>query len=237
MKRRMALAAGVLALTAAVVLLWGRRVHENPSAPTGAPTPVRATQPFERPVSESEPLGGPRPLPPPSEQEPARPSSPLKVGFFPAGSGALGEPIGVDLVVEPQPDAWPAGWTGEAALEFLLRLPAGVQLRSEGWTPVDLPAEEKADSSGPWILFERKRTLDLPAGPPGEELARERIELAVVEKGTNWIVTTRARLSRGSESWQTFGVIFATVDPQGIVEFHPTPRLPAMEPRAEANRS
>lgn len=238
MKRSRIVLAGTLILAAAVFFLWSRRTPENPSAPASPRAPVRAPQPFERPVSEKEPLAGPRPIPSSADRAPVQPPAPLKVAFSPMGKGKLKEPIPLDVVVEGRPESWPAGLSGEVTLEFLIRIPAGLQLKSEGWTPVELPPEEKKqDPAGLWSLFERKRPLTLPAGTPTGEITRERVELAVVTPGTNWIVTTRVRLSRDSRSWQTFAVIFATVGKDGETEFHPAPRMPAMEQRAQADRS
>lgn len=154
----------------------------------------------------------------PEPQEPAKPAPPIRVRFQAPAAGALGEPMLVKILVEAEPTEEP----GRPALDLLLRLPAGVQLKSEGWEPVALPAEEQKDPTGPWSLFQKKISPDETPGPLKVE---EAVSLAVVEPGTNWIVTVRARLTQGAKSWQTFGVIFASTDKTGV-GFHTAPRGP-----------
>ena len=167
-------------------------------------------------------------------QPPAVSASPFRVQFVPGGRGPLGEPILVDLVLEAEPEHGSAQLSGEGRLELLLRLPSGVALRSEGWKPVELPPEKAKDPTGKWSLFEQKKPISIPSGI-SKELARESVKLAVVEKGINWIITARARIVQGSKIWQTFGVVFATVQKDGQVEFHAAPRMSEMEQRAQAD--
>ena len=154
---------------------------------------------------------------------------PIEAHFETPDPPRLNEPVTVILVVDNNPKAWPASPQGvesqpsiENRLEILLRCPVGVRLETKGWHPVEPSPEEKSDPSGPWTLFES----DQPVAVPTENstvLAKAPISLIVVEEGTNWVISTRVRLIRGNEMWQTFGVLFATV--QGTVaEFHTIPR-------------
>lgn len=215
----LAVAAGV-----ALLLIWSRPIWNHRSEILETERPPA---PAESPASVS-----------PQETAPVVPAEPFRVGFSPRETGRLGEAITVDLVLEADPKTLPAGLVGEeAALEYLLRLPSGVQLKSDGWAPVELPPEEKDDPTGVWNLFERKRTITAPAEAAAVEWARESVELAVVRPGINWILTMRAKVTRGLNSWQTFGVVFATVNGDGKVEFHTAPRNVQTEQRVEANRS
>lgn len=170
--------------------------------------------------------------------EPETPQTPVQVRFEGGSSGMLNEVIPVDLVIEwPSPETNAAGLVGtEVKLEFLLRLPEGVQLRSAEWTPTPIPPEEKKeDPTGTWSLFELRKTLTTPSDPSAKEVTREKIKLAVVEKGINWVISTRVRFVWGSLYWQAFGVVFATVDDQGRVEFHAVPRGLETQQRAETD--
>lgn len=207
---------------------WAWSVRGRPApAPKAPPVPEL---PFQvRPATDEE-------MKKTREPAPKKPKAPIQVRFKAAGQGALEEAIPVELVVEADTETLPAGLAGEeVTLEYLLRLPQGVQLKSDGWTPVELSPEEKEDPTGAWSLFERKITRTAPAKAETAEWAREKIALAVTEKGANWVITTRVRLTWGSLSWQTFGAVFASVDERGGVEFHTVPRVPATEQRAQAN--
>jgi hypothetical protein len=154
---------------------------------------------------------------------------PIEVHFETPDPPRLNEPVTVTLVVENSLKAWPASpqgvepqlWT-ENRLEILLRCPVGVRLETRGWRPVEPSPEEKSDPSGPWTLFESEQPVDVPV-ESSTVLARVPISLAVVEEGTNWVISTRVRLIRGNEMWQTFGVLFATVEKEAA-KFTPTPR-------------
>ena len=139
------------------------------------------------------------------------------------GKHQAAAPVSLALIVERNPEAGPPA-DGEAQLELLLRLPGGVKLVSaEDWKPEPLPQEEKEDSSGPWRLYKRQQPVKvLPAKVP--------LELAVVEEGVNWVITSRAKLIQGQQGWQTFGVIFATRK-AGTVQFHATPHQGGDSPR------
>lgn len=225
------IAAGIVgvALAIGVVLVWSRPVRNQTAKPEAGKTETRGR--IRIPVEPKEGVA-------PKETPAPKPAAPFRVRFSPSGTGKLVEPITVELVVEADLKSLPAGLVGEeVTLEYLLRLPSGVQLKSDGWTPAELPPGEKDDPTGVWSLFERKRTITTPAEASTAEWAREKITLAVVEKGTNWIITTRARLTWGSLSFQTFGVVFATVSEDEKVEFHTAPRSVQTEQRAQANRS
>ena len=173
----------------------------------------------------------------PKREQPEVPSSPLQVRFDATTPPVLQKPVPVSLVVETNPKIWPQGIGEDCQLEFLLRLPPGVKLESEGWKPAELPPQEKNDPSGPWSLFERKQPVKIPAGTPPSVLAMETINLAVVESGTNWVITARARLVSGAQSWQAFGLVFATLDGD-TAKFHtqlltPTQMQKLLSPKEE----
>ena len=166
-----------------------------------------------------------QPAAPEASPEPV-PDSPLKVRFDAPEAPELNKPVAVTLIVESAASAWPTGVEGEAALDLLLRLPVGIKLASgEGWTPAEIPPEEKEDSTGPWSVFEKRVPVQIPAGAPPERLAAEKVELTVNEEGINWIISSRARLIHGSNAWQAFGLLFATLQ-EGKGEFHETPKTP-----------
>lgn len=196
-----------------------RFVAAPPLAPATAPKIAEEPQPSQ-----------PKPTPPP-----------MRLSFEAAGAPALDKPVPVTLRVESSLEGWPAQLMGkECQMELLLRLPPGVKLRSEGWQEKPLPPEEEEDGSGPWSLFERKQPLSLPEGVPPQVLVKETTELAVVERGVNWVITARARLVHGSEAWQTFGVLFATLEGEKAA-FHARPftpmDVPLSEPTPEEQRA
>ncbi len=215
--KRLLLAGAGLVLALAIFLIWSRAIHhENSLPPESPPAPAEPAGPVPVPVVSPEEQ-------PARETTPPRPTAPVQVRFEAPASAPFGQGTPVVLVVESDPKAWPESVEGEVTLELLLRLPVGVRLESDGWAGVELPAEEKDDRSGPWSLFERKISVRIPAGEIPLVVAREAISLAVIEQGTNWIMTVRARLVSGSEAWQSFGVLFATVQ-AGQAEFHTVPR-------------
>ena len=55
-------------------------------------------------------------------------------------------------------------------------------------------------------------------------LARVPVTLTVVKEGQNWVITSRLRLIQGEQAWQTFGVVFATLQ-EKVAEFSATPRV------------
>ncbi len=155
------------------------------------------------------------------------PASPIQVRFEEPNPGKhkASVPVSLALVVERNPKGALLD-EGDAQLELLLRLPAGVKLiGAEGWRPEPLPKEEEGDSSGPWRLYKRQQPVKVPPLTRGHSspIAQVSVELTVMEEGVNWVITTRAKLTQGQQGWQTFGVIFATLQ-NGIVEFHSTPR-------------
>ena len=158
-------------------------------------------------------------------EQPKIPSAPLRVVFEASTPPVLGKPVPVSLVVESNPEVWPKEIGEDCRMEFLLRLPPGIKLESKGWNPVKLPPEEKNDPSGPWSLFGRKQPIKVPAGIPPTILAKEEMMLSVVEPGTNWIITTQARLVSGGQAWQTFGLLLATLDGE-TAKFHTQPIMP-----------
>ena len=167
----------------------------------------------------------------PPELEPA----PIKVRFDAPAPPELGKPAAVTLLVESSPKGWPAEVGPGAQLDLLLRLPVGVKLASEeGWSPAQLPAEEREDASGPWSVYEKKIPLQIKQGVPPEFLAKEKVELTVAEEGTNWIISARARLTQGSQTWQAFGVLFATLQGNNG-QFHEIPKAPMDIQSAQAS--
>ena len=193
---------------------------------------------FVRPVHEH-PEGAPVHAVPPSPP-PGSPdfcdemAAPIRVTFETPGPGESGPVL---LRVETDPKGWPADAEGEHELEILLRLPAGVRLEPGEWTAAEPPPDEKAaDPTGPWNLFELRRTVQVPVGGSVKALAEEPIRMAVSQEGTNWVITVRARISRGGQVWQAFGVLFATR--QGDVsEFHTAPKSPADALRARTDET
>ena len=140
----------------------------------------------------------------PPEQAPA----PLKVRFEAQVPPQKGKPAPVTVLVESNPKGWPAEVGPGARLDLLLRLPVGVKLASEeGWSPAQLPPEERDDVTGPWSLYEKQVPLQIKLGIPPERLAAEKVELTVEEEGVNWIISVRARLTQDSQAWQAFGTV------------------------------
>ena len=180
-----------------------------------------------KPVSEEPPMLEEKPEAEPKREQPEVPPAPLRIRFDATTPPVLQKPVPVSLVVETNPEIWPQGIIEDCQLEFLLRLPPGVKLESEGWNPVELPPQEKNDPSGPWSLFERKQPINIPAGVPPAVLAKETVNLSVVEPGSNWILTVRARLVSGTQSWQAFGLVLATLDGD-TAKFHAQPLMPAL---------
>ncbi len=152
---------------------------------------------------------------------------PIRLSFETPSPPQLKESVLVTLVVQADPKRWPAhvsGPAGKGRLEALLRLPVGVLLEGPGWRVYPSPENEKGDPSGPWSLFIQEELFAIPARvTENQVLARVPVFLAVVEEGANWVITARVRLSRGTETWETFGTLLATV--QGdVAEFHTVPR-------------
>ncbi|MBI3615692.1 MAG: hypothetical protein HY211_04145 [Candidatus Omnitrophica bacterium] len=159
---------------------------------------------------------------------PERPASPIRIKFTAVRETEL------LLEVERDPKIWPsdtkpAGRIMPAGrLELLLRLPVGVKLESEGWKRVPLPEGEKEGSEEIWSTFEQVRPVEsFPQEP--SLLAKIPLQLRVVEEGTNWIITTRVRLTQDSKILTAFGTILATLQ-DGVVEFHTTPKHPLAGP-------
>ena len=167
--------------------------------------------------------------------------APIKARFETSEPPRLAAAVPVTLVVEADPKGkLPPGGT-EARLELQVRVPIGLRLSGEGWGSVELPEEEKSDPSGPWSLYEWVNpTLAVPSSPgdgrtaEGLILARVPLSLTVVEEGSNWVMTCRARLIRGEKVWETYGILFATVSGE-TAKFHTTPEFPWLrEPNAAA---
>ena len=124
---------------------------------------------------------------------------------------------------------FPGNFTPDRA-ELLLRLPVGVKLAAEGWSPADLPPEEKEDPTGPWNVYQKS----VPVQAEGEVLVREPVRLSVTEEGVNWIISSRVRVLQGRQALQAFGVVFATL--QGKEgEFHAIPKGPIDTQSAQAS--
>ena len=196
------------------------------------PQPSSATQKKKLPppwVSTELPKKSPASVPQPAEKAPVAvvgkkpPVAVLKVVFDAPNPPRLNEPVAVTLVIEKNPNNWPADVGSNPTLNILLRLPPGVKLSGEGWTPTPLPPEEKKDQTGPWSLYAREETLTLVSDSSSLVLVRIPASFTLVEEGVNWIITARARLSQGKQVWQSFGVIFATLS-QGEAAFHSIPK-------------
>ncbi len=201
---------------------------EPPPAVSGQ-TPA---QPQEKPAAQPEKQ--PQAPAPAAEQLPKGASSPIRIRFEASTLLEKDKPVPVTLAVESVPEGWPVQVGEGARLELLLRLPIGVKLQSENWTPVEMSKEEKNDPTGPWSLYEKKIPLKITPGVPPEFLLKETMQLAVVEEGTNWIITTRVRLVQGSDTWQVFGALFATLQGNSG-EFHTVPKAPTDIRSAQAN--
>jgi len=158
-------------------------------------------------------------------------SSPFQVIFETGKGGMLKESLPVTVRVERNPNKPQISLNSQAHMEVLLRVPSGVRLMSEGWKPVPLPEAEKKEERGVWSLFEKAAPVTADKSVGHLPLA-----LSVVEEGVNWVITARVRIIQGKETWQTFGVLFATAR-KGIVEFHGKPKMDFEQVDAQANRS
>lgn len=159
---------------------------------------------------------------PPVAPKPKQPPAPLRIRFEVNEPPVLGKPASVVFSVYPNPTVWPKTAQGEGQIEWLLRLPSGVKLESKEWAPVELSAQDKKEG---WSLYQHTEKVTIPSEPGTEPLAQQKASLIIAEPGVNWVITVRARMVRGSESWQTFGAVFATADSQKA-EFHTAPKLP-----------
>ncbi len=160
---------------------------------------------------------------PPAAPKPKQPTAPLRIRFEATEQPALGKPVPVVFSVYPNPSVWPKNAQGEGRIEWLLRLPSGVKLESDGWEPAELSAQDKKEG---WSLYQHTEKATIPSEPGTEPLSQQKASLIIAEPGVNWVITVRARIVRGSESWQAFGAVFATADSQKA-EFHTAPKLPS----------
>jgi len=166
----------------------------------------------------------PSPTPSPAPAVETAPS-PLRVRFeAPERKLAREEIALVKLVVESVPEQWEMSEEPDAQLHLLLRLPIGVRLHTPDWTRTEEESDQAPNASGPWFLYSKELRLTLPEGLPPERLVEEEIALAIVQTGTNWIITARARLTRNESAWQTFAPLFATYR-AGKGKFHTMPVL------------
>lgn len=232
MKKTILMLALLAAAAGAAVLI--PRLGEKKS-PVGD-EPVQQWKADARP-DQSQPASGPAGAPASAAgtEAPAPEPPPMEVRFETPTPPKLNERAAVTLSVVKGP-GWPVQAEKAGEIELLLRLPVGVKLASEeGWTPSqDLPVE-KEDVTGPWSVFERKFPVAPEAdGALPDQLAEVEVPLVVVEEGINWIISTRARLSQGQQAWQTFGVLFATVQGEQA-EFHATPKTPSDTQSAKAD--
>ena len=146
------------------------------------------------------------------------PAPAIQVKFIPGPKQML-------LQVEKNPKGWPPDAPAGGRLEILLRLPFGVKLESEGWSPVPLPEGERKDGSEEiWSAFEQTRAIEEDPKEP-DQLAKIPLKLKVAEDGINWIITARVKLTQGQKNWTGFGTIFATRQ-GGMTEFHTAPKRP-----------
>ncbi len=152
--------------------------------------------------------------------------SPIRIRFDAAEPPKLNEPVPVSIIIERDPRRPPIALEGTDRLNLLLRLPVGIKLAAEGWRSVPIPKKEKNDPSGPWTLFERDEPVLTGENSPCS--APIPIRLTVVEEGTNWVITARAKLIQKKNVWQTFGVLFATLR-KGTAAFHTVPRAPSAD--------
>ena len=157
----------------------------------------------------------------PNPEEPGTPV-PFQISFLTSNPPGPEPPV---LIVQTKAQVWPAAATGELQVELLLRLPEGLLLESRDWTQVEQPPEQSDQASGPWTLFQR--TIPVRVSSAKElpsELLRETVPLRVVKEGSNWVITVRARVVKGSESWENFGVLFATLEGDAA-RFHEIPQV------------
>ena len=208
-------------------------MKRKPAPPVSTQRPA-AVAVKENPMPFKE-AASPAPETPAPEAPPEQNPAPVKIRFEATVPLQKGKPAPVTVLVESNPKGWPAEVGPGARLDLLLRLPAGVKLASEeGWSPAQLPPEERDDVTGPWSLYEKQIPLQIKLGIPPERLAAEKVELTVEEEGVNWIISVRARLTQDSQAWQAFGALFATL--QGDKgEFHEIPKAPTDIQSAKAN--
>jgi|GEM_PF-2068428 len=226
----------ILLLVAAGAIFWfffARPKQQPPQAgkPAARGEPVEPRAETIRPSTSS---GRTEEIPVP-DQVPELDPAPIKIRFDAPDAPRLNQPVSVMLLVESSPKGWPAEVGSGARLDLLLRLPVGVELASEeGWSSAQLPPEEKEDASGPWSVYEKQVPLQITQGVPPEFLAQEKVGLIVTEEGVNWIISARARLTQDSQTWQAFGVLFATL--QGNEgQFHEIPKAPTDIRSAQAS--
>ncbi|MDO8730284.1 MAG: hypothetical protein Q7J69_03750 [Candidatus Omnitrophota bacterium] len=214
----------ILLLAAAGAAAWFFLARQKSETPLPVETVVDRGEPVE---PQSEAVRPSTSSGRTEEQPPELDSSPMKIRFEAPAALQLNQPVPVTLLVESNPKGWPAEVGPGARLDLLLRLPVGVKLASEeGWSPAQLPPEERDDVTGPWSLYEKQVPLQIKQGIPPERLAAEKVELKVAEEGVNWIISARARLVQDSQTWAAFGVLFATL--QGNEgQFHEIPKTPA----------
>jgi len=238
--KKIAIALLLIAAGAAAIFVIARSIATKQS-PSGAKSEIASLPAKDRwriarndgkeksPTARGE-LVEPRAVGAPPKIAPA----PIQIRFDAPIPPEKDKAVPVTMAVESVPGGWPAEIGEGARLELLLRLPVGVKLKSGGWAPVELAEEEKQDASGPWSLYEKRVPLQIKPGVPPGILLKETVALAVVEEGTNWIITARARLVQGASAWQTFGVLFATL--QGTRgEFHASPKGPMDSQSAQTN--
>jgi len=225
--RRWIFVAVAVVLGWVAVFVWVRTSHEGLRHPDGnlkrsVSIPSKKIEPSSEPSKEKVEGSSDRieRLP-----EPHKGSSPFGIAFLiPEGSAGQGESVPIELAIRSHPSDWPEEAYGEMEWQFLLRLPVGVKLESPDWAVHPIPKEEENDPTGPWFLFERTLPTHIERGSLPEALVRQTLMLKVVEPGTNWIVSIRARLVKDKQAWQTFGIIFATLDETGRATFHEMPR-------------
>ncbi len=210
---------------AAVVVL------RHASTPLPEPQEEAVLEPLEFGARRARPATQPAPAQEMSAETPSpaptveTAPSPIRVRFeAPERKLEPGEVALVKLVVESVPEQWEPSEEPDAQLHLLLRLPVGVKLHTAGWTQTEEKPDQAPDASGPWFLYSKELRLTLPEGSPPERLFAEEIALAIVQTGTNWIITARARLTRSESAWQTFAPLFATYR-AGQGKFHTMPVL------------
>lgn len=167
-----------------------------------------------------------------AQQEKEAPS-PIQVRFETVNASQPIEGAFVHLIVERKPELLSLKTPAERSLELFLRLPQGVRLLSTDWKPIPQSPQEKKDPTGTWSLYEKAEKISLQESDP-LLLARVPLSLSVIEDGTNWVITARARLIEPGKSWTAFGVLFASRQ-KGQAKFHMTPQIP--QPNAQEDGS
>ncbi|MCM8794438.1 MAG: hypothetical protein NC819_01355 [Candidatus Omnitrophica bacterium] len=142
----------------------------------------------------------------------------FRVKFEPKDPPGIDKPAVVFLVLEKKGEVAPSD-----QMEVVLQLPPGVQAPGEGWIAREIPFDE--ETGGVWTVFEWSGQIRWVEEPAGQRTWAVRIPavLKVLEEGTNWVITARARFPEDPNAKMATGVLFATVQPGAESLFHTEP--------------